>query len=35
MNPHTKISPKDISDANCGRTCVLVISVYSSETAGN
>jgi hypothetical protein len=35
MNPHTKISSKDISEANCGRTCVLVISVYSSDPAGN
>lgn len=30
-NPHIKITPEDISKANCGRTCVLILSVYSIE----
>jgi hypothetical protein len=30
VNPYVKIKPEDISKANCGRSCVLIISVYSS-----
>jgi hypothetical protein len=30
VNPYVRIKPEDMSKANCGRSCVLIISVYSS-----
>ena len=29
-NPYIKITPDAISDARCGRTCILVLSIYST-----
>lgn len=33
-NPYIKITPENIAKANCGRTCILVLSVYSTEKTG-
>lgn len=33
-NPYIKITPNDIQEANCGRTCVLILSVFSIEKTG-
>lgn len=29
-NPYIKITPNDIKLAECGKSCVLVVSIYSS-----
>lgn len=34
-NPYIKITPRDIADAKCGRTCVLILSIYSTEKVGS
>ena len=34
-NPYVKVTPEDIKAADCGRTCILIISVYTNEKTGS
>jgi hypothetical protein len=34
INQNVKVLPSDIAKAKCGRSCMLVISVYSESKAG-
>lgn len=34
-NPYLKVSTGDIAAGTCGRTCVMVISIYSKEPIGD